>query len=168
MPRISIIGVRTGHLVNARPASPLCISFDLEGPIAISRPIPSWVDCITSIGVLPDGLYFCAPQVVGNLLAAVEVSLFDLRQRAVRISARNSLTLPNKWGLLRSAPLLADGERRRRCIEGRPPVAVWIDCGMPVRSFSCEKRHSKNLAPQDAPRTTEKSHRFSRSRRRLA
>jgi hypothetical protein len=58
MPRISIIGVRTGHLVNARRASPLCISFDLEGSIAISRPIPSWVDCITSIGVLHNGLYF--------------------------------------------------------------------------------------------------------------
>ena len=57
-----IIGVRTGRLVNARPASPLCISFDLEGPIARSRPSPSWVDCITSIGVPHDGLYFCALQ----------------------------------------------------------------------------------------------------------
>jgi hypothetical protein len=64
MPPILIIGVRTGHSVNARPASPLCISFDLEGPIARSRPIPSWVDCITSIGVLHDGLYFCALQEV--------------------------------------------------------------------------------------------------------
>jgi hypothetical protein len=62
MPRISIIGVRTGHLVNARPATQMCISFDLEGPIARSRPSPSWVDCITSIGVLHDGLYFCALQ----------------------------------------------------------------------------------------------------------
>ena len=29
---ISIIGVRIDHLVNARPASPLCVSFGLEGP----------------------------------------------------------------------------------------------------------------------------------------
>jgi hypothetical protein len=36
--------------------------------------------------------------VVGNLLAAVEVSFFDLRQRAVRTRPRNSLTSPNKWG----------------------------------------------------------------------
>jgi hypothetical protein len=36
--------------------------FRPEGPIAISRPIPSRVDCITSIGVLHDGLYFCALQ----------------------------------------------------------------------------------------------------------
>jgi hypothetical protein len=60
MPRISIIGVRTDHLVNAPPASPVCISFDLGGPTARSRPSPSWVDCITSIGVLHDG-YFFAP-----------------------------------------------------------------------------------------------------------
>ena len=39
MPRISTIGVRTGHLVNARSASPLCINFDLE--VARSRPSPS-------------------------------------------------------------------------------------------------------------------------------
>jgi hypothetical protein len=63
MSRISIIGVRTGHLGNARPASALCISFDLEGPIARSRLSPSWVDCITFIGVLHDGLYFCVLQV---------------------------------------------------------------------------------------------------------
>jgi len=52
--------VRAGHLVNAPPASPLCISFDLEGPTARSRPSPSCVDYITSIGVLHDGLYLCA------------------------------------------------------------------------------------------------------------
>ena len=62
MSRISIIGVRTDHLVNAPPACPVCISFDLEGLTARSRPSPSWVDCITSIGVLHDGLYFCALQ----------------------------------------------------------------------------------------------------------
>ena len=47
-----------------------------------------------------------------------------------------------------SAPLLADGEHRRRCIEGRPPrVAVWIDCGMPVRSFSCLELGSSGCLP---------------------
>jgi Integrase core domain len=50
------------HLVNAPPASPVCISFDLEGLTARSRPSPSWMDCITSIGALHDGLYFCALQ----------------------------------------------------------------------------------------------------------
>ena len=66
MPRISIIGVRTDPLVNARPATPLCISFDLEGPIARSRLRPAWVDSITSIGVLYDGL--CALQAERLLL----------------------------------------------------------------------------------------------------
>jgi hypothetical protein len=76
VPRISIIGVRTGHLVNARPGSPLCISFDLEGPTARSRPSPSWVACITSIGVLRDGLYFCALQPIE--------SSFSLRSNSYR------------------------------------------------------------------------------------
>jgi transposase InsO family protein len=47
---------------HARPASALCIRFDLEGPTAGSRPSPSWVDCITSISVVHDGPYFCALQ----------------------------------------------------------------------------------------------------------
>jgi transposase InsO family protein len=76
VPRISIIGVRTGHLVNALPGSPLCISFDLEGPTARSRPSPSWVACITSIGVLRDGLYFCALQPIE--------SSFSLRSNSYR------------------------------------------------------------------------------------
>jgi hypothetical protein len=52
---ISIIGVHIDHLVNARPASPLCVSFDLEGPTARSPRSLSSVGCITSIGVLHDG-----------------------------------------------------------------------------------------------------------------
>jgi hypothetical protein len=35
--------------------------FRPEGPSARSRPSTSWVDCITTIGVLHDGLYFCTP-----------------------------------------------------------------------------------------------------------
>ena len=83
MPRISIIGVRTVPLVNARPASPLCISFDLEGRIATSRPSLSWVDCITSIGVLHDGLYFCGLQGTrrnkrSRIVARSELGIFQI------------------------------------------------------------------------------------------
>jgi hypothetical protein len=60
MLHISIVGFRTGQLVNARLASPLCISFDIEEPTARLQPSAFWVDCITSMGVPPDGLYFCA------------------------------------------------------------------------------------------------------------
>jgi transposase InsO family protein len=59
---ILIIGVRIDHWVSARPASPLCVSFDLEGPTARSPRSLSSVDCITSIGVLHDGRHFCALQ----------------------------------------------------------------------------------------------------------
>jgi hypothetical protein len=76
MPHISIIGVRTDHLVNARPASPLCISFDLGGPPARSRPSASWVDCITSIGVLvflhPSGEQGCTPAIMTTSRALAE------------------------------------------------------------------------------------------------
>jgi hypothetical protein len=55
MPRISIVGARTGHLVNARSASPLCISFDFEWPTARSRPSLCRLHHIYTL--LPGGLY---------------------------------------------------------------------------------------------------------------
>jgi len=95
MPHISTIGVCAGHLVNARPASALCVSFDLEGPPARSRPSPSWVDCFTSIGVLPDGLYFCALQgTPTGRCAAIGRSLSPVRH-PTRVATRYPLLTSN-------------------------------------------------------------------------
>jgi hypothetical protein len=60
--RISTIGVRIDHLVNARPANQRCFSFGLDRPTAKSPHILFWADCMTFISVLHDGQYFCAFQ----------------------------------------------------------------------------------------------------------
>jgi hypothetical protein len=44
-------GVRTDNLVNTRPASPLCVGFDLEGTLKDHSRTWSWVDWISAIGV---------------------------------------------------------------------------------------------------------------------
>jgi hypothetical protein len=71
MLHISIVGFRAGHLVNARLASPPCISFDIEEPTARLQPSAFWVDCIASTGVLPDSLYFALFTVLHRLTRAL-------------------------------------------------------------------------------------------------
>jgi hypothetical protein len=47
---------------STRSANPPLHRFRPAGRTARSRPSPPWVDCITSMGVLHDGWYFCAIQ----------------------------------------------------------------------------------------------------------
>ena len=142
MLRILIIGVRTGRLVNARPASPLCISFDLEGPIARSRPSPSWVDCITSIGVLHDGLYYCGPSRQRKPRAAADAaggrykSATNRQPWAARRSearARPVLALPQA-----NPGRLAPARRRRRVTtDAQPGCAGWEPPVLAAVSIFC-------------------------------
>jgi hypothetical protein len=62
------------------PCESTCISFDLARPPARSRPSLSWVDCITSIGVLPDGLYL-RPSAIIVLARAAEASFLASGKR---------------------------------------------------------------------------------------
>jgi hypothetical protein len=134
MPRISIIGVHTGPLVNARPASPLCISFDLEGRIATSRPSPSWVDCITSIGVLHDAQYFCA-----------------LHRDSFRCGLiEPSLTLHRLWPY-RSSNRTARRDPRSGCMPGpRPPSTLgrgdkWTMAGRRLSPYRSRASPTRKL-----------------------
>jgi hypothetical protein len=53
----SIIGARIDHLVDARPADPRCLSFDLERLTAKSPQSLYWADCVTFISVPHDGAF---------------------------------------------------------------------------------------------------------------
>jgi hypothetical protein len=110
---IPIIGVRIDHLVNARPASPLCVSFDLEGPTARLPRNLSSVDCITSIGVLHDGRHFCALQPSGTR------SLAPLSRRAADVATwcqRPEYGMVAAWRL----PARATGQDETREAHGPP------------------------------------------------